>query len=47
MPNYITVIGQALMQPITSLLEKLIELPLDEGESISHRPDERGYSISI
>lgn len=47
MPNYITIIGPSLMQPICTMLEKLIELPLGEGETISHRPDERGYSISI
>lgn len=47
MPNYITVIGPNLMQPICTMLEKLIELPKEEGETMSRRPDERGYSISI
>jgi len=47
MANYITIIGHSLLQPICTLLEKLLDLPVEDDEEASKHPDERGYSISI
>lgn len=35
------------MQPICTLVEKLLALPISEDEVTSHHPDERGYATSI
>lgn len=47
MPKYITIIGHTLMQPICTLSEKIVSLPIKEGKTISDHPDERGFATSI